>query len=105
MDNAAGPYRFDVGVIALANTDAPVRDAALDYVRAGIAGGIDAEESSSRPVDLYAMPGVDGRLPVGAYRFETTASVVGDDAEPEVSAQWGVTILLESVDASRPAPW
>ena len=50
------------------------------------------------------MPEVDGRLPVGAYRFETTVSVVGDGAEPEVSAQWGVTVLLESVDASGPTP-
>jgi hypothetical protein len=65
---------------------------------------MDAEESSSRPVDLYAMPEVDGRLPVGAYRFETTVSVVGDGAEPEVSARWEVTVLLESVDASGPTP-
>jgi predicted nucleic acid-binding protein len=42
MDNAAGPYRFDVGVIALAHTDAPVRDATLDDIRAGITGEIDA---------------------------------------------------------------
>lgn len=42
MDDAAGPYLFDVGVIALAHTDAPVRDAALEYVRAGITGEIDA---------------------------------------------------------------
>ena len=33
-----GPYLFDVGVIALAHTDAPVRDAALSYVRRAIAG-------------------------------------------------------------------
>jgi predicted nucleic acid-binding protein len=39
---AGDPYLFDVGVIALAHTNAPVRDAALSYVRAAIAGEIDA---------------------------------------------------------------
>ena len=38
----AGPYLLDVGVIALAHTDTPVRDAALPYVREAIAGDIDA---------------------------------------------------------------
>ncbi|MGQ4554901.1 hypothetical protein [Halobellus sp. GM3] len=42
MSERNGPYLFDVGVIALAHTDAPVRDAALEYVRAGIVGEIDA---------------------------------------------------------------
>ena len=56
---------------------------------------IDARESSSRPVDLYATPDVDGCLPVGEYRFETTISIVGDDAEPESSARWGFSISLE----------
>jgi len=42
MSDAGGPYLFDVGVIALAHTDAPVRDAALSYVRDAIAGEIDA---------------------------------------------------------------
>lgn len=42
MSDAGGPYLFDVGVIALAHTDAPVRDAALSYVREAIAGEIDA---------------------------------------------------------------
>lgn len=42
MGDAGGPYLFDVGVIALAHTDAPVRDAALSYVRDAIAGNIDA---------------------------------------------------------------
>jgi len=37
-----GPYLFDVGVIALAHTEAPVREAALEYVREAIAGEIDA---------------------------------------------------------------
>lgn len=37
-----GPYLFDVGVIALAHTDAPVRDAALSYVRDAVVGNIDA---------------------------------------------------------------
>lgn len=38
----AGPYLLDVGVIALAYTNTPVRDAALPYVREAIAGDIDA---------------------------------------------------------------
>jgi len=42
MSDAGGPYLFDAGVIALAHTDAPVRDAALSYVRDAIAGEIDA---------------------------------------------------------------
>jgi predicted nucleic acid-binding protein len=42
MSDAGGPYLFDVGVIALAHTDTPVRDAALSYVRDAIAGEIDA---------------------------------------------------------------
>lgn len=37
-----GPYLFDVGVTALAHSDAPVRDTALSYVRRAIAGEIDA---------------------------------------------------------------
>lgn len=54
-----------------------------------------AGASSSRPVDLYARPGEDACLPVGEYRFETTLSIVSADAEPQSSAQWGFTILLE----------
>jgi predicted nucleic acid-binding protein len=42
MSDSAGPYLFDVGVIALAHSDAPVRDTALSYVRDAIAGEIDA---------------------------------------------------------------
>ena len=42
MSAAGGPYLFDVGVIALAHTDVPVRDAALSYVRDAITGDIDA---------------------------------------------------------------
>lgn len=42
MSNADGPYLFDVGVIALAHTEAPVRDTALSYVQDAITGEIDA---------------------------------------------------------------
>lgn len=42
MSDAGGPYLFDVGVIALAHTDAPVRDVALSYVKDAITGDIDA---------------------------------------------------------------
>jgi hypothetical protein len=42
MSDFDGPYLFDVGVIALAHTTAPVRDAALSYVQAAITGDIDA---------------------------------------------------------------
>lgn len=42
QNETSGPYLFDVGVIALAHTDTPVREAALEYVQAGIAGEIDA---------------------------------------------------------------
>ena len=42
MSDVTGPYLFDVGVIALAHTAAPVRDSALSYVQDAIAGNIDA---------------------------------------------------------------
>ena len=42
MSDTTGPYLFDVGVIALAHTAAPVRDAALSYVQDAIASEIDA---------------------------------------------------------------
>ena len=35
-----GPYLFDVGVIALAHSQAPVADAALSYIRQAVAGEI-----------------------------------------------------------------
>lgn len=41
MSDAGGPYLLDVGVIALAHTNAPGRDSALSYVKAAIAGDID----------------------------------------------------------------
>lgn len=56
---------------------------------------IDTGASTSRPVDLYATPGGDGCLPVGEYRFETTISLVSEDGEPESSATWGFSIVLE----------
>ncbi|SDR11860.1 type II toxin-antitoxin system VapC family toxin [Natronobacterium texcoconense] len=42
MSDPSGPYLLDVGVIALAHTETPVRDAALSYVRDAIAGEIEA---------------------------------------------------------------
>jgi len=42
MSDGGGLYLFDVGVIALAQTDAPVRDVALSYVQDAVAGEIDA---------------------------------------------------------------
>jgi len=42
MGDVGGPYLFDVGVIALAHTEAPGRDAVLSYVRDAITGDIDA---------------------------------------------------------------
>lgn len=53
-------------------------------------------ESRSRPIDLYATHDeTDACLPVGEYRFETSVSVVSDDAEPRSSAQWGFSLALE----------
>lgn len=37
-----GPYLFDVGVTALAHSNAPVSDTALSYVRQAVSGEIDA---------------------------------------------------------------
>jgi hypothetical protein len=62
-----------------------------EYRTFEIAGG----ESSSRPVNLYATTEADGCLPVGDYRFETTISLTGDDAEADDSATWGFSITLE----------
>jgi len=42
MGDAAEPYLFDVGVIALAHTEAPGCESALSYVHNAIAGDIDA---------------------------------------------------------------
>ena len=56
---------------------------------------IAAGESSSRPVDLYATTEADGCLPVGEYRFETTISLTGDNAESESAASWGFSVVLE----------
>jgi predicted nucleic acid-binding protein len=42
MSDTSSKYLFDVGVIALAHTETPVRDAALSYVQDAIAGDIDA---------------------------------------------------------------
>jgi hypothetical protein len=56
---------------------------------------IEAGGSSGRLVDLYATPDADGCLPVGEHRFETTISIVSEDAEPESSAEWGFSVLLE----------
>jgi len=42
MSDAGGPYLFDVGVIALAHAENPVRDTALGYVQDAITGEIDA---------------------------------------------------------------
>ncbi|MFB6188136.1 MAG: type II toxin-antitoxin system VapC family toxin [Halobacteriaceae archaeon] len=42
MSDVEEPYLFDVGVIALAHTEAPGRDTALSYVRDAITGDIDA---------------------------------------------------------------
>lgn len=56
---------------------------------------IEAGASSNRLVDLYATPEVDGCLPVGEYRFETTISIMSTDAEPASSATWGFSLSLE----------
>lgn len=42
MSDGGGPYLFDVGVIALAHTETPVRERALSYVRDAIGGEIEA---------------------------------------------------------------
>lgn len=56
---------------------------------------IEAGESSSRLVDLYATPDADECLPVGEHRFETTIAVVSEDTEPESSGEWGFSVLVE----------
>ena len=72
-----GCWRLSEGIITTA-----------EYRTVKIAAG----ESHSRPVDLYATTDTEGCLPVGEYRFETTISLTGDDAESSVS--WGFSIVL-----------
>ena len=55
MSESDGPYLFDVGVIALAHTDAPVREAALSYVRDAIAGEIDAVVPTSALLGAHTV--------------------------------------------------
>lgn len=55
MSDAGGPYLFDAGVIALAHTEAPVRDTALSYVREAIAGAIDAVIPYSAVIGAHAV--------------------------------------------------
>ncbi|PSP37938.1 hypothetical protein BRC71_08155 [Halobacteriales archaeon QH_7_65_31] len=42
MSDASDTYLFDVGVVALAHADTPIRENALEYVRAAVVGDIDA---------------------------------------------------------------
>jgi hypothetical protein len=56
---------------------------------------IEPGASSERLVDLYATPGEDACLPVGESRFETTVSIVTENAEPESSTTWGFSVVLE----------
>jgi hypothetical protein len=54
-------------------------------------------ESVSQSLDLYGAAGGDACLPVGEFRFETTYSVVNEDAEPVENGQakWGFSVTLE----------
>ena len=56
---------------------------------------IEAGETSTRLVDLYATLDADGCLPVGEYRFETAISQVDEDTESNASATWGFSVSLE----------
>lgn len=60
MSEAGGPYLFDVGMIALAHSRAPVRDAALSYVQDAVTGEINA---------VVPYPAV-----IGAHNILTTYS-------------------------------
>jgi hypothetical protein len=56
-------------------------------------------EALEADVELYALPGYDGCLPVGEFRFETAYTVsTGDpdaDAEDAERATWGFSVSLE----------
>ncbi|MFC4358638.1 hypothetical protein ACFO0N_11870 [Halobium salinum] len=58
---------------------------------------IAAGESLTQLVDLYATQQADGCLPVGEFRFETTYSVLDENAEPVENGQaaWGFSVTLE----------
>lgn len=60
---------------------------------------IEAGESASRTLSVYGAPGLDGCLPVGEFRFETTVAVAPrgqlPDGESSRSASWGFAVVLE----------
>ena len=55
MSEADGPYLFDVGVIALAHSRAPVRDTALSYVQDAVAGEIDVVVPCPAPLRAHTV--------------------------------------------------
>lgn len=59
---------------------------------------LDPGESTSRLLDLYALPGEDACLPVGEFRFTSTYSVArgpGRIASDGASTEWGFSVTLE----------
>jgi hypothetical protein len=60
---------------------------------------IEAGESASRTLSVYGGPELDGCLPVGEFRFETSIAVAPrgqlPDGESSRSASWGFAVVLE----------
>jgi len=50
---------------------------------------ITAGGSSARPVDCFATPDLEGCLPVGVYRFETTIAIETGEGEKRPRARGG----------------
>jgi len=55
MPDAGGPCLFDIGVIALAHTEAPGHKSALSYVREAIAGDIDAVVPNTAVIGAHTV--------------------------------------------------
>lgn len=91
MSDAGGPYLFDVGVVALAHTDAPGRDTALSYVRDAIAGDIAAV------VPYPALFGAHAVLTTHYGRSNADASRLLENFMDATRVHWSDEMAAEAV--------
>lgn len=52
-------------------------------------------ETVEADVELYALPGYDGCVPVGEFRFSTTYAVGGSADALDRRGEWGFTVALD----------
>ncbi|MFC6798147.1 hypothetical protein [Haladaptatus sp. DYSN1] len=56
---------------------------------------IEAGKTVTEKLDVYALKGGDGCLPVGTFDFETTYTVMNEKGEEQKQDRWGFTIAME----------